>query len=76
MLEPGQVLYDMDPRYRGRTVEVVRIEGTHAICKCGPRHMKVRLDIIFTDGQARRSGYSTIAPMAGLSPRASKTTPS
>ena len=76
MLEPGQVLYDMDPRYRGRTVEVVRIEGAHAICKCGPRQMKVRLDCIFTDVQARRSGYSTIPPTAGLSPRCSKTMPS
>ena len=73
MLEPGQVLYDMDPRYRGRTVEVVRIEGVHAICKCGPRQLKVRLDLIFSDGQARRSGYSTIAPTAVLSPRGSGT---
>jgi len=62
MLTAGQVLYDNDPRYRGRTVEVVRVEGSFAICKCGPRKMQIRLAYIFSDGEPRRSGYSTIAP--------------
>lgn len=61
MLKPGQVLYDNDPRYRGRKVEVVRIEGSRAVCMSGPRQVKVRLDCIFSDGQPRRSGYSTVA---------------
>ena len=61
MLIAGQVLYDSDPRYRGRKVEVVRIEGSHAICKSGPREVKIRLDCIFSDGKPRRSGYSTVA---------------
>jgi hypothetical protein len=59
MLEAGQVLYDNDPRYRGRKIEVVRIDGSYAVCMCGPRQVKVRLDYIFSDGQSRRSGYST-----------------
>jgi hypothetical protein len=61
MLMVGQVLYDNDPRYRGRKVEVLRIEGPRAICKCGPREVKIRLDYIFSDGEPRRSGYSTVA---------------
>jgi hypothetical protein len=72
MFKAGQVLHDNDPRYRGRKVEVIRIEGSYAVCKCGPREMKVRLDLIFSDGMARRSGYSTVAkndiviPSSGL----------
>ena len=62
MLTAGQVLYDNDPRYRGRKVEVVRVEGSFAICKCGPRRMQIRLVYIFDDGEPRRSGYSTVAP--------------
>jgi hypothetical protein len=62
MLEAGQVLHDNDPRYRGRRVEVIRIEDSYAVCKCGPRQVKVRLHYIFTDGMPRRSGYSTVAP--------------
>jgi hypothetical protein len=61
MPEAGQVLYDNDPRYRGRKIEVVRVEGSYAICKSGPRQVKVRLDRIYSDGIPRRSGYSTIA---------------
>jgi hypothetical protein len=59
MVEAGQVLYDNDPRYRGRKVEVVRVDGSYAVWMCGPRQVKVRLDYIFSDGQSRRSGYST-----------------
>jgi hypothetical protein len=66
MLKAGQVLYDNDQRYRGRKVEVVRVEGSYAVCMCGPRQVRVRLDYIFSDGQPRRSGYSTF-PKVGLS---------
>jgi hypothetical protein len=61
VLKAGQVLYDTDPRYRGRKVEVVRVEGAYAVCMCGPRQVRVRLDHIFNDGEPRRSGYSTTA---------------
>jgi hypothetical protein len=64
MLKAGQILYDQDPRYRGRRLEVVRVEGTFAICMSGPRQVKVRLSYIYSDGQLRRSGYSTIAENA------------
>jgi hypothetical protein len=67
MLRAGLVLYDNDPRYRGRKVEVVRVEGSYAICKCGPRQVRVRLDFIFSDGEPRRSGYSI--PSSTDSPR-------
>jgi hypothetical protein len=69
MLKAGQILYDNDPRYRGRKVEVVRVEGTFAICKCGPRQMQIRLAYIFDDGEPRRSGYSTVAPEDSARPR-------
>jgi hypothetical protein len=49
----------LDPRYRGRKVEVVRIEGSYAVCMCGPRQVRIRLEHIFSDGQLRRFGYST-----------------
>jgi|HubBroStandDraft_6_1064221.scaffolds.fasta_scaffold771057_1 hypothetical protein len=62
MLEAGQVLHDNDPRYRGRKVAVLRVEGSFAICTCGPRQVRVRLDRIFSDGELRRSGYSTLSP--------------
>jgi hypothetical protein len=75
MLKAGQVLYDNHPRYRGRKVEVVRIEGSHAICKCGPRQVKVRLDYIFSDGKARRSGYATVAQTDSASPSTGLTQP-
>jgi hypothetical protein len=65
MLEAGQVLYDNDPRYRGRKVEVVRVDGPYAVCMCGPRQVRVRLDDIFSDGQSRRSGYSTSLKTTG-----------
>jgi hypothetical protein len=39
MLLIGQVLYDNDPRYQGRKVEVVRVEERQVICKCGPREV-------------------------------------
>jgi hypothetical protein len=67
MLKAGQVLYDNDPRHRGRKVEVVRIEGSYAVCLSGPRQVKVRLDYIFSDGKPRRSCYSTVAEDDGLS---------
>jgi hypothetical protein len=51
-LKPGQILRDNDPRYHGRKVEVVRVEGSYAGCMCGPRQVKVRLDYIFSDGKA------------------------
>jgi hypothetical protein len=60
MLKAGQVLYDYDRRYRGRKVEVVRVEGSYAVCMCGPRQVRVRLDYVFSDGKPRRSGYSTV----------------
>ena len=59
-MKAGQVLFDNDARYRGRKIELVRIKGSYAICKSGPRQVKVRLDRIFSDGTPRRSGYSTI----------------
>jgi hypothetical protein len=69
MLKAGQILFDNDPRYRGRKVEVVRVEGTFAICKCGPRQMQIRLSYIFNDGEPRRSGYSSVAPEDSARPR-------
>jgi hypothetical protein len=63
VLKPGQVLYDNDLRYRGRKIEFIRIEGSHAICKSGPLQVKVRLDRIFFDHQPRRSGYTTVLPI-------------
>jgi hypothetical protein len=67
MMKLGQVLYDNDPRYRGRKLEVVRVEGAYAVCMCGPRQVKVRLDYIFSDGTPRRSGYSTVGDDGSLS---------
>jgi len=75
MLKAGQVLYDNDPRYPGRKVEVVRVEGSFAICKCGPRQMQIRLAYIFSDGEPRRSGYSTIQPNDGARFSTSSTQP-
>jgi hypothetical protein len=74
-MKAGQVLYDNDPRYRGRKLELVRVEGTYAVCMCGPRQVKVRLDYIFSDGQPRRSGYSTVVEDGSLSSCASLTRP-
>jgi hypothetical protein len=66
VLKVGQLLYDIDPRYRGRKVEVFRLESSYAVCMCGPRQVKVRLDYIFSDGKPRRSGYSTFAEVESL----------
>jgi hypothetical protein len=66
VLKAGQILHDNDPRYRGRKLEVVRVEGSYAVCMCGPRQVKVRLDYIFSDGKPRRSGYSTGAEDGSL----------
>ena len=63
VLKPGQVLYDVDSRYRGRKVEFIRVDGSYAICKSGPLQVKVRLDRIFFGEQPRRSGYTTVAPI-------------
>jgi hypothetical protein len=56
MRATGQILHDNDPRYRGRKVEVIRVEGSYAVCKSGPRQAKVRRSYIFSDGIPRRSG--------------------
>jgi hypothetical protein len=58
MLKAGQVLNDNDPRYVGRKVNVVRVEGRYAVCMSGPRQVKIRLDYIHSDGKPRRNGYS------------------
>jgi len=63
VFKPGQVLYDNDPRYRGRKVEFIRIDGQYAICWSGPIQVKIRLDRIFTDNEPRRFGYSAIGPI-------------
>ena len=62
MLHIGQILYDNDPRYSGRTVEVVRIEERHLVCKCGPREVIIRRDRVYSDAEQRRSGYSIAPP--------------
>jgi hypothetical protein len=72
MLKTGQVLYDNDPRYRGRKVEVVRVEASRVVCKCGPRQFQIRLSLISSDGEPRRSGYTTVAPNAGAGPASTR----
>jgi hypothetical protein len=64
MMHVGQMLYDNDPRYRCRTVEVVRIEERYLVCKCGPREVIIRHDRVHSDGEQRRSGYSIAPPTA------------
>src|ERR1700731_4845504 len=64
MLHVGQILYDNDPRYRGRTVEVIRIEERYLVCKCGPREVIIRHDRVHSDAEQRRSGYSIAPPTA------------
>jgi hypothetical protein len=64
MLYVGQVLYDIDPRYQGRSVEVSRIEERCLVCKCGPREVIIRRDRVHSDGERRRSGYSIVPPTA------------
>jgi hypothetical protein len=59
MLKMGQVLYDNDPRYRGRKVEVVRVEGSYAVCLSGPRQVKVRLDYNTSLATASRGAPAT-----------------
>jgi hypothetical protein len=62
MLQVGQILYDNDPRYPGRQVEVVKVEDRRVICKCGPREVTIRPDRVHMDGERRRSGYSIAPP--------------
>ena len=64
MLHVGQILYDNDPRYSGRTVEIIRIEQRYLVCKCGPREVIIRHDRVHSDAEQRRSGYSIAAPTA------------
>jgi hypothetical protein len=64
MLHVGQVLYDNDPRYRGRTVEVSRVEERRLVCKCGPREVIIQRDRVHSDGEQHRSGYSIVPPTA------------
>jgi hypothetical protein len=61
-LHVGQILYDNDPRYEGRKVEIVRVEDRRIICKCGPREVTIRRDRVHLDGERRRSGFSTAPP--------------
>jgi len=62
MLHLGQILYDNDARYSGRTVEIIRIEQRYLVCKCGPREVIIRHDRVHSDAEQRRSGYSIAAP--------------
>ena len=64
MLHVGQVLYDNDPRYRGRTVEVSRVEERRLVCKCGSREVVIQRDRVHNDGEQHRSGYSIVPPTA------------
>jgi hypothetical protein len=61
-LHVGQILYDNDPRYDGRKVEIVRMEDHRIICKCGPREVTIRRDRVHLGGERRRSGFSTAPP--------------
>jgi hypothetical protein len=64
MLHIGQILYDNDPRYSGRAVEIIRIEERYLVCKCGPREVIIRHERIYTEAGQRRSGYSIAPPRA------------
>jgi hypothetical protein len=64
MLGIGQILYDNDPRYSGRTVEIIRIEQRYLVCKCGPREVIIRHDRVHSHAEQPRSGYSIAAPTA------------
>jgi hypothetical protein len=64
MLHVGQILYDNDPRYSGRTVEVIRIEERYLVCKCGPREVIIRHERVYTEAGQHRSGYSVAPPTA------------
>jgi hypothetical protein len=64
MLNVGQILYDNDPRYSGRAVEIIRIEERYLVCKCGPREVIIRHDRVHSDAEQRRSGYSLVPPTA------------
>lgn len=61
-LEPGTIIYDNDPRHNGRTVGVLRTDGSTVICRGKGRDVRIRLDRIHTDGKPRHQGFSTIAP--------------
>jgi hypothetical protein len=52
MLHVGQILYDNDPRYSGRTVKVIRIEERYLVCKCGPREVIVRHERVHGDAES------------------------
>ncbi len=62
MLHVGQILYDNDPCYEGRKVEIIKVEDHRVICKFGPREITVRRERVRDGGQQRRSGYSTVPP--------------
>jgi hypothetical protein len=64
MLHIGQILYDNDPRYSVRTVEIIRIEQRYLVCKCGPREVIIRHDRVHSDAEQLRSGYSLVPPRA------------
>ena len=53
VLEPSTKLIE------GWPLEAICLHLESAVCMCGPRQVKVRLDYIYSDGKPRRSGYST-----------------
>lgn len=59
----GDHLKDNDPRSKGRTLYVRKVQGTHAYCATevmGTKLTRVRLDRIHEDSKPRRTGYSLI----------------
>lgn len=62
----GDHLKDNDPRTKGRTLYVRKVQGGYAHCATevmGQVRTRVRLDRSYTDGKPRRSGYSFVPPI-------------
>jgi len=57
----GDRIRDNDPRMPNRTLQVVRFSGGKAVClDWSGRRFFIALPRIYTDGKARKSGFSLI----------------
>lgn len=65
-LEVGDRIKDNDPRMNGRTLKVIGLDVRYVYCERvngGPQYRILR-NRVFTDGKARRTGFSKVTGAA------------
>ena len=60
----GEKIKDNDPRVGKRILKIIDFDGDYVIAKQGDLHsVRIRKDRIYSDGKARKNGFTLIGGM-------------